>query len=175
MVERKIGDKVIRAVRGDITDMEVEAFVYDLTSNCKLDSGYGGAIAVRGGKTIQEELDGIGELPKCHAVMTKAGNMKAHHIIHTNGPKFLESDTEGKLSRATEAALQVANKNGLKQIALPPIGSGLYQVPLDVCVRVMVDTVSKHLAGDTSLNEVIVVGLDSREYDPWAKAVKGGN
>ena len=175
MVERKIGDKVIKVVRDDITDMEVEAFVYDLTSNCKLDSGYGGAIAVRGGKTIQEELDKIGELPTCQAVMTAAGNMKAKHIIHTNGPKFLESDTEGKLSRATEAALQVANKNGLKQVALPPIGSGLYQVPLDVCVRVMVDAVRKHLKGDTSVNEVLLVGLDSREYDPWTKALKGGN
>jgi len=174
MVERKIGDKVIRVVRDDITDMEVEAFVYDLTSNCKLDSGYGGAIAVRGGKTVQEELDKIGELPKGEAVITAAGKMKAKHIVHANGPKFLESDTEGKLTRATESALQVAKENGLKQLAFPPMGTGLYQVPLDVCTRVMVSAVVKHLQGDTSLEEVILVGLDSREYEPWRKEVEGG-
>ena len=31
MTERKIGDKVLRLVRGDITDMEVEAFMFDIT------------------------------------------------------------------------------------------------------------------------------------------------
>ena len=53
MVEKKIGNKTIRLLRGDITDMEIEAFVFDITADCQLGSGYGGAIAQRGGKAIQ--------------------------------------------------------------------------------------------------------------------------
>ena len=30
MAEKQIGNKVLRLVRGDITDMEVEAFVFDI-------------------------------------------------------------------------------------------------------------------------------------------------
>ena len=59
MVERRIGNKVIRLVRGDITDMEVEAFAFDITADCQLGSGYGGAIAQRGGKAVQEELNSM--------------------------------------------------------------------------------------------------------------------
>ena len=100
-------------VEGDITDMEIEAFVYDITADAKLSSGYGGAIAVRGGKTIQEELDSIGGCPTGEAIITSAGNLKAKHIIHVNGPKFHEPGTEEKLRRATSAALRLAEEKGM--------------------------------------------------------------
>jgi O-acetyl-ADP-ribose deacetylase len=173
-MERKIGEKVIRLVRGDITALEVEAFVFDITADCKLGSGYGGAISQRGGKAIQIELSAVGKLQTGEAVMTTAGEMKAKHIIHTNGPKFHEPETEPKLRRSLESVLKLASEKGLAQLALPPIGTGLYQVPLDLCARLMVETVSRHLAGETSLKEVLFVALDSREHGPLQKAIEKG-
>ena len=174
MVEKKIGGKVIRLVKGDITDMEVEAFVFDITEDAKLGTGYGGAIMIRGGKIIQEELDEIGKVPKAKAVITGAGKMKAKHIIHLNGPKFFEEDEEGKLRKATKNALKLADENNIKQIAFPPVGTGLYQVDLKVCADVMVDAVSKHLKGKTGLDEVLFVALDTREYEPLKAKIQGG-
>jgi O-acetyl-ADP-ribose deacetylase (regulator of RNase III) len=174
MVEKKVRDRVIRLIRGDITDLEVDAFVYDLTSDCKLGSGYGSAIATRGGKVVQDQLNTIGTLPTGEAVVTTAGNMKAKFIIHVNGPKFHEPDTRGKLTRAVESALKRADEKGLARVAFPPIGTGLYQVPLDLCASVLLDTVKKHLEGPTSLKEVLFDALDSREYKPLAAALEGG-
>jgi len=174
MAEKKIGDKVIRLVRGDITNLEVEAFVYDITADAKLGTGYGGAISQRGGPTIQKELAEIGSCPTGEAIVTSAGTMKAKHIIHVNGPKFFEPDTEGKLRRATQAALQRAEEKGIRQLAFPPVGTGLYQVPLDLCARVMVDTVEEHLKRDSGLNEVLFVALDTREFKPLQAKIQGG-
>jgi O-acetyl-ADP-ribose deacetylase (regulator of RNase III) len=174
MVERKIGNKAIRLVRGDITDMGVEAFAFDITADCQLGSGYGGAIAQRGGKVVQEQLNAIGTLPPGEAVVTTAGNMKARHIIHTNGPKFLDPATEEKLRRATQSVLRKADENQITELALPPIGTGLYQVPLDLCADVMVDTVAEHLGGNTSLEVVSFVALDSREHKPLQAKIEGG-
>jgi len=174
MVEKRIGGKVIRLVEGDITDMEVEAFVFDITEDAKLGTGYGGAIMIRGGKTIQEELDEIGQVPKAKAVITSAGKMKAKHIIHLNGPKFYEADEEGKLRKATKNALELADENNIKQLAFPPVGTGLYQVDLNLCADVMVDTVAKHLKGKTGLDEVLFVALDTREYTPLKAKIQGG-
>jgi O-acetyl-ADP-ribose deacetylase (regulator of RNase III) len=163
MVEKRIGNKVVRLIRGDITDLEVEAFVFDITSDCGLGSGYGGAITQRGGKAVQGELDAIGALPTGQAVVTTAGELKARYVIHTNGPKFHEPDTEEKLREATRSVMRVADEKGITQLALPPIGTGMYQVPLDTCARVMVDTVTEHLEnGKTSLEVVSFVALDSR-------------
>jgi len=166
-MEKKINNSVMKLVEGDITDLEVEAFVFDITADAKLGSGYGGAIAVRGGKSIQEELDAVGRCATGEAIVTAAGQLKAEYIIHLNGPKFHEPGTEEILKRATEAALQRAEEKGIKQLAFPPVGTGLYQVPLDLCARVMVDTVEAHLNGETSLDEVLFVALDPREYQPF--------
>ena len=175
MVEKRIGNKVIRLVRGDITDLEVEAFVLDITSDCQLSAGYGGAVTQRGGKVIQDQLGSIGTLPTGEAVVTTAGELKARYIIHTNGPKFLEPDTEGKLRKATQSVLRRADEKGITELALPPIGTGMYQVPLDVCARVMVDAVAEHLRnGKTSLEVVSFVALDNREYKPLQAEIEGG-
>ncbi len=175
MVEKNIGDKTVRLAVGDITDMEIEAFVYDITDDVQLGFGYGAAISARGGKAIQEELNAIGSCPTGEAVVTSAGKMKAKYIIHLNGPKFHEEDQEGKLRRAIKAALQRAEEKGLTQLAFPPVGTGLYQVDLNLCARVMTDTVTEHLQGTSSLKEVLFVALDTRERKPLEAQIQGGN
>lgn len=174
-VEKKVGNGVVRVVRGDITDMEVESFVYDIMEDAKLGTGYGGAITARAGKSVQDELDAIGRCPKGEAIITKAGKMSVKNIIHVNGPKFHEEDQEGKLKRAIKAALDLAEKNQLKQIALPPIGTGFYQVDLNLCARVTVETVSEHLKNNSGIKEVLLVALDTREFKPFETWLgKGG-
>lgn len=174
MVKKKIGKRVIRLVVGDIADLDVDAFVYDITEDAKLGSGYGGAIASRAGKVVQDELDAIGSCPKGEAIITSAGKMKADKIIHVNGPKFFEPDEKKKLRKATKAALALAEKNDIKRMAFPPIGTGLYQVDLELCAEVLVDTISKHLEGKSKLEEVLLVALDTREFKPFEAHMAGG-
>lgn len=174
MVERRIGSSVLRLVRGDITALEVDAFVHDITSDLKLGSGFGAAIQQRGGVAIQKELAELGDLPVGEAVVTQAGILKASYIIHTNGPKFREEHEEAKLQRSVEAVLQRAEEKGVKRLAIPPIGTGLYQVPMELCVRVMVDTVTRHLANGSGLEEVLIVARDTRELKPFETKLQGG-
>lgn len=173
-VETRVNGKVIRLLKGDITNIDVEAFVYDITDDAKLGTGYGSAITARGGKVVQDELDAIGRCPKGEAIITSAGKMKAKRIIHVNGPKFHEPDQEGKLKSAIRAALQLADQNNLEKLAFPPIGTGFYQVDLGLCSKVLVDTVTEHLRGRTSLGEVWFVALDTREYKPFENKIKQG-
>ncbi len=174
MVERKIGDKNLRLVREDITEMEVDAFVFDVTEDLKLGSGFGAAIQQRGGIVIQKELDEIGSCPTGEAVVTEAGILKADWIIHANGPKFREEDEEGKLRKTVQSALARAEEKGVKRLAFPPMGTGLYQVPLDLCSRVMVKTISDHLANSSTLEEVLIAAPDNREFDPFKAQIQEG-
>ena len=174
MVERKIGNRTVRLIRGDLTALDVEAFVHDIDADMKLGAGFGSAIQRRGGIVIQKELDEIGSCPTGAAVVTQAGILKAEHIIHVNGPKFREEDEEGKLRSATKNALRRADEKGIKRLAFPPIGTGLYQVPMDLCARVMVETVAKHLENNTTLEEVLFVTMDEREYGPFKAKIEGG-
>lgn len=174
MAERRIGDKVMRLVQGDITMMEVEAFVHDITSDLKLGSGFGSAIQQRGGVVIQKELEAVGHLPVGESVVTQAGLLKASYIIHSNGPKFREEQEEEKLRSTVRSALARAEEKGIQVLAMPPIGAGIYQVPVDLCARVMVDEVASHLQNSGSVREVLFVVRDSRESTPFQASIQEG-
>ncbi|MBD3165997.1 O-acetyl-ADP-ribose deacetylase, partial [bacterium] len=116
----------IRVITGDLTDMDVEAIVFYAEDNLKLGSGFGNAVTMRGGPSIQEELKELAPLKPLHAVVSAAGNLKAKHIVHVNGPKFQERDLEGKLRTAIFNTLQAAEEKGIKHLAFPPMGAGFY-------------------------------------------------
>jgi O-acetyl-ADP-ribose deacetylase (regulator of RNase III) len=164
MLECKINDSIVRLQKGDLTAMDIESIVFYASPDLVLGSGFGSAIAARGGMAIQEELKPYGTISTGEAVVTKAGELKSNYIIHAVGPQFQEIDTEQKLQKTVQSALRVASEKGILKIAFPPMGTGFYGVPLDTCARVMLETIKNHLANGSSLKEVVVCVLDNREY-----------
>ncbi len=167
--ETKVKDSVVRLANTDITDMEVESFVYYAQHDLALGSGFGTAISVRGGPSVQKELDTMGPLETTEVVVSEAGEMKAGHIIHAVGPRFQEEDLEAKLKTTVENCLKVADEKGFKQVAFPPMGAGFYGVPLDISARVTLGTISEYLTGETGIREVMVCTYGNREYLPYQK------
>ncbi len=165
--EKKIGNSVIRLIKHDITDTEVEAFVYYARPDLKLGTGFGNAIAVRGGPSIQKELDQMGTAKLGESVVTEAGKLKAKHIVHAVGPAFLEDDIEDKLRTTVRNALKCAEQKGIRQIAFPPMGAGFYGISLPVSAKVTLGSIKEYLEGDTEIQEVIVSLNDTREYKPF--------
>ncbi|MFH2054527.1 MAG: macro domain-containing protein [bacterium] len=163
----KINGKTLRLIKDDIADMELECFVFYAQHDLKLGSGFGNAIAVRGGPSIQEELKEMGSLQTTEVLLSGAGEMKAQQIMHAVGPRFLEADMENKLRKTMRNCLQLAADKGMKQLAFPAMGAGFYGVPLAMCAKVMIDTINEYLARDISLTEVIICVLDKREFDPF--------
>ena len=88
-----VNNSVVRLVKDDVTDLEVDAFVFYAQHDLALGSGFGTAISARGGPAVQKELEGQGPLATCEVVVSGAGNMKADHIIHAVGPRFQEDGT----------------------------------------------------------------------------------
>jgi O-acetyl-ADP-ribose deacetylase (regulator of RNase III) len=171
-LSKTIGNTELRLETGDITDFEVEAFVFYAREDLKLGSGFGNAIAVRGGPQIQKQLDELGGGEVGDVFVTDAGNMKAQYILHAVGPKFMEEDLEAKLARTMQNVLKTAEEKGIKQIAFPAMGAGFYGVPLDVCARVMIEEIKRHVESGTKIEEVIIKVLDKREYQPFAEVIE---
>lgn len=163
MKQKKINRSVIRLEHGDVTDTGAEAFVYYATPDLKLGTGWGGAISMRGGPSVQKELDELGGAELTTAVVSGAGEMKADYIIHAVGPQFMEQDTERKLHDTMLSTLKAADKKGITKLAFPPMGAGFYGVPLELCAKVMFNAIKGFCSGETSLHEVSIVLADSRE------------
>lgn len=170
--EPKISNTKLTLVKGDVTDTDADAFVFYARNDLQLGSGYGTAITLRGGPGIKKELDAIGRVATGKAVATGAGEMKAKVIIHACGPKFQEEDEEKKLRDTMQSSLKCADEKGVKTLAFPPMGSGFYGIPLDMCRKVMIEEIRKHLEGKTCLEEVRIVVPDPREEGPFGEAIK---
>jgi O-acetyl-ADP-ribose deacetylase (regulator of RNase III) len=163
-MEKTVKQSVLRCVKGDITQMEVEAFVFYARPDLKLGTGFGNAIAMRGGPGIQQELDQLGRAETGEVVVTGAGRMKAKNILHAVGPRFQEPRLEEKLQTTIQNALRVADQKGIRQIAFPPMGAGFWGVPLDASVAITVDTIQEYLQNETQIREVVLCANDNREY-----------
>jgi O-acetyl-ADP-ribose deacetylase (regulator of RNase III) len=163
----KINQSVLRLIKDDITDLDVDAFVFYAQPDLVLGSGFGGAISVRGGPTIQKELEELGPVAAGEAVVSAAGNLKAKHIIHAVGPTFQEEDTEGKLRTTVLNALKGAEEKQVERIAFPAMGAGYYGLAPNLCARVMLEVIGGHLEGATGIKEVVICVLDTRQYDAF--------
>ncbi len=166
-IEKKVNKTLIRLQQGDLTALSVDAFVYYAREDLAIGSGYGTAITGRGGVVVKKDLDEIGSIAMGEAVISTAGEMNAEHIIHACGPKFQEKDVEAKLRDCMVSSLRAASESGIRTLAYPPMGAGFYGVPLGLCAKVMLETITDFVQGQTSLEEVVVCVIDYRDYVPF--------
>ncbi len=161
---KKIKGATIKLEKGDVTDIEIEAFVFYAKDDLELGSGFGTAIASRGGPSVKAELEEIGSVAPHNVVISKAGGMKADFIIHANGPKFRETDIEEKLEKTMINCLKAAEEKGIKRIAFPGMGTGFYGIPKPISAKVMRKTIEGYLANSTAIEEVILCLMENREF-----------
>lgn len=167
MLERKINNSKLRLLKDDLTMMDIEAIVFYAQPNLQLGAGFGNAITVRGGASIQEELNGFGRCSTGDVVITGAGQLKCSFIIHAIGPRFLETGMEEKLRTTIKNCLVSAESKKIRKIAFPPMGTGFYGIPLDVSAEVMLDTITEHLSGETKIEEIAICAMDNREFNAF--------
>ncbi len=170
--EMNVQKGAVRLMVGDITDLETEAIVFYARPDLALGSGFGGAISGKGGPKIQEELNKLAPVQSTDAVITSGGNLKAKYVIHAVGPKFQEEDLERKLRDTIVTVLRKAEKKGIRSLAFPAMGAGFYGIPLATSAEVMLSTFAEQLKKDSSLKEVVICVLDSREYGHFQKKME---
>jgi O-acetyl-ADP-ribose deacetylase (regulator of RNase III) len=159
---RMSNDKIIRLIKGDITDQNVDVVVNPANSYLKHGGGVAGAIVRKGGKIIQTESDKIGFVPVGSAVITTSGELPCQAIIHTVGPKMGEGNEDIKLSKSIHSSLSLASENSYKSISIPAISSGIFGFPKDRCANILLDESIKFLENNkTSLQTIEFCIIDN--------------
>jgi len=167
-------DTQLEIVEGDITELEIDAIVNAANEDLKLGSGVAGAIREKGGPSIQEECDRIGHTAVGTAVMTGAGGLKARQVIHAVGPRMGEGDEDRKLASAVRSALALADRNGLRSIALPAISTGVFGFPMDRAARITLTEIHRYLQGGTKIERVVVVLYDNDAFQTYRRELRRG-
>ena len=164
----------ITAVRGDITDQQVDAVVNAANSSLLGGGGVDGAIHSRGGPEILAACRDLragdlpAGLPTGQAVATSAGRLHARWVIHVVGPVWSAGeDRSALLASCYTQALRVADELGAATVAFPAVSAGVYGWPMEDAACIAVRTVR---AATTSVREVRFVLFGDQAYAAFAAA-----
>lgn len=164
LVDKK---KIIRLVKGDITERTVDVIVNAANSYLKHGGGVAGAIVRKGGGIIQKESDKIGFVPVGCSVITGAGKLPCKAVIHAVGPKIGEGDEDAKLRNSVSSSLTLASEMNFRSISMPAISSGIFGFPKDRCAEILVEEAKKYLMSNATSLEIIefcVIDDETKDY-----------
>lgn len=160
---------MIELIKGDITELNVDAIVNAANSQLQMGGGVAGAIDRKGGASIQQECDAIGHCPVGSAMITGGGLLKAKYVIHAVGPRWGEGDEDAKLAGAVISSLKLADQKKLKSIALPAISTGIFHFPLEQAARVILSSILLYLDDTKSGLKVTICLYDERSLNVFRK------
>jgi O-acetyl-ADP-ribose deacetylase (regulator of RNase III) len=168
----------LRAVRGDITRVDVDVVVNAANPGLLGGGGVDGAIHRAGGPAILRECraakQGLpgGRLPRGAAVVTTAGRLPARWVVHTAGPIWSASEDRSEVLRSCyRESLLVADGLGARTVAFPAISAGIYGWPIDDAARQAVTGVRS--VTPEHVIEVRFVLFDERALETFTAALGG--
>jgi O-acetyl-ADP-ribose deacetylase (regulator of RNase III) len=170
----EVGETVIGLEQGDITNAKVDAIVNPANVNLILGAGVAGAIAKKGGSTIQRECDDYAPVEPGEAVRTRAGLLPAKFVIHAAVLDQSGDTSVDLIARATKNSLTRAEEIGLKRVALPAMGTGVGNIPYDDSANAMLDATLEYLdTRETArILEITYVLFDGEAYAAFKKALE---
>lgn len=166
----------ITVIRGDITTQAVDAIVNAANERCLGGGGVDGAIHRAAGKKLVEACKLLPELaphvrcPTGGAVITPGFQLPARFVIHAVGPQWGMTNAPALLASAFRASLDLAEREGLKTIALPAISCGVFRFPVDQAARIAVEVCRER---ERTLDEIRFVLFDEDNYDVFGRAFWG--
>lgn len=164
----------IKLIKGDITQLKVDAIVNAANSSLLGGGGVDGAIHRAAGSDLLEECKTLGGCPTGKAKITRGYQLPAQYIIHTVGPIWRGGGKgEAKLlASCYTTSLKLAQKYKIKTIAFPAISCGIYGYPISQAASIAVKEVANFLELQHDIECVYFVCFDDAMFATYEYALE---
>jgi O-acetyl-ADP-ribose deacetylase (regulator of RNase III) len=165
----------VEVVRGDITKFEVDAIVNAANRSLLGGGGVDGAIHRAAGKELLAECR---ELQGCkigQAKITRGYLLPAKYVIHTVGPVYRDGKhgEPADLYGCYSSSLKLATENGVKTIAFPCIGTGVFGYPFRQASSIALRAIADFLKGDEAIAKIWLVCFGERDFREYSELTQG--
>jgi len=147
-------------MKGDITEMAVDAIVNAANTDLTMAAGVAAAIRRKAGERIEEDCERLAPIRLGAAAVTTGGSLKAHFVIHAASMQPGEKATADSIRLATRASLMRAEEKAVRSVAFPAIGAGVAGFAPAECAAIMLTVVLSHIKMRTSLERICFVLFD---------------
>jgi len=147
----------LRALRADITTLDVDAIVNAANSSLLGGGGVDGAIHRAAGPDLLHECRLLGGCKTGDAKITRGYRLPARHVIHTVGPVWRGGGEgeEALLASCYRRSIELAVAHHAATLAFPSISTGIYGYPIERAAPLVVATVREAIRDATGMREVI--------------------
>jgi O-acetyl-ADP-ribose deacetylase (regulator of RNase III) len=171
-----MSDKRLESIEADITTLSLDAIVNAANEALIRGGGVDGAIRRKAGDEMEHELRRIGRCRAGNAVITRGGRLPAKFVIHTVAPVFGQSgktpEEEADLLAACYAnVLALADKSGIRTVAFPCIGTGIYGWPADTAAGIAFRVVTQHLRNCTVQDKIVFCCFSNADRERYARLI----
>jgi len=171
MLMKKSNLPQVEVKKGSIATCKVDAIVNPANSFGCMGGGVAGAIKAVGGQSIEDEAIAKAPVQIGEAVITGAGDLICGKVIHAPTMHNPAERTDShKVACAVKAALELADNEGFRSIAMPGMGTGVGGLAKKESAKIIVKAIKQ--AKFQSIEKIILIDIDDEMANAFNEAVK---
>ena len=146
----------IEVVIGNIIKQpDMEAIVNSANANLRMGSGVAGAIHTAAGPRLEEYCQPFAPLELGSALITPGFKLPNRWIIHVRAAHYINNtEPERYLAFAISSMLNVARDNGIKSLAFPAIGTGVFKFPPPLAAKITAQALKQYAKENTDIEKI---------------------
>ncbi len=155
----------IELIKGDITQLKVDAIVNAANNSLLGGGGVDGAIHMKAGHELIEECIKLNGCETGEAKITRGYGLPAKFVIHTVGPVYSRQEAEQAKKLLTDCyqnCFKLAKLNNVRTIAFPAISCGVYGYPMGDACKIALNTAVDILKEQFDIKKVIFILFSER-------------
>jgi O-acetyl-ADP-ribose deacetylase (regulator of RNase III) len=170
-------DMKIEVVVGNIVmQSDVDALVNSANANLRLGSGVAGAIHTAAGPELEKFCQPFAPLELGAALITPGFKLANPWVIHVRAAHYiLNTEPERYMAFAMFSMLNTAKDNGIRSLAMPAIGTGVFKFPPMLAARITAKALREFEKKTNAIDlvRICVVSEDLRQQYESAVALEG--
>ncbi len=160
---------MIEVILGTLAETPASALLNPVDAQWQPATPAARRVAVAAGAQLDAQRHALGDLPVGSAAITSGGELRAQFLIHVVVRSREEAVSPTGVRRALENGLRRAAEWGIRDVAMPPLGTGAGNLDAEESAAIMLPVLLEHLGGGACPSQVRIVVESAYELEAFQR------